>query len=111
MKKKYLILLFIAVVAGLVLFGCSEAAVLPPTEEEVQEPVPPAVSEIAVYQGSTLIENGGSIDLGQMSSSTEDFPFLREFRIENSGTAELTLTGTTRVEISGTDTVYFSIPT
>ena len=67
---------------------------------------PPAVPEIAVEQAAVNIVDSGSVDIvSAMVGSTADAVFT----IRNSGTADLTLSGTPKVAVSGADAALFSV--
>jgi hypothetical protein len=63
--------------------------------------------EINVKEGANSVVSGGSVSFG--SSNVGTATAATTFTIENLGTAVLTLTGTPRVAISGTQALDFSI--
>ncbi len=67
----------------------------------------PAGAEINLKQNATNIANGGSFDIGNVVAGDNSGAFT--FTIENTGSADLNLSGTPKIEISGTDAAYFSI--
>ena len=64
--------------------------------------------EINLKQGSTNIADGGSYNFGSHNTSTDTDTM---FTIENLGTSDLILTGTSIIEITGTDANQFSVQT
>lgn len=62
--------------------------------------------EISIMWGDIVVESGSSIDIGnRVVGSSKDIVFV----IENTGTADLSLTGDPRVYISGPDASMFTV--
>jgi hypothetical protein len=63
--------------------------------------------EIDLEKGGTPIASGGRVDFGSVKANAGTAPVV--FTIRNPGTAALNLTGTQKVDISGTDASMFTI--
>ncbi len=67
----------------------------------------PTAPEINLRQGVTNIASGGSYAFGSQAAATSSAAVT--FTIENTGNADLTLSGTPRVAISGTNAAEFTV--
>ena len=65
--------------------------------------------EIDLEKGGTPIASGGSVDFGSLKANAGSAPVV--FTIRNPGTAELNLTGISKVDITGTDKDMFTVLT
>ncbi len=67
----------------------------------------PAGAEINVKQNLTNIADGGSYDFGNVVAGNSSGAIT--FTIGNVGSADLSLTGTPKIEISGVNSAYFTV--
>nr|NIO48447.1 choice-of-anchor D domain-containing protein [Candidatus Aminicenantes bacterium] len=71
-----------------------------------KEPLPPALPEINVKQGTTNIPDGGSFNFGSREVGTNTD---KTFTIENTGEGDLTLSGSPIIQITGEYANQFSV--
>ncbi|MFX1535259.1 MAG: choice-of-anchor D domain-containing protein, partial [Promethearchaeota archaeon] len=71
-----------------------------------KEPLPPPLPEINIKQGTTNIPDGGSFNFGTHNVGTNTD---KTFTIQNTGTANLTLSGSPIIQITGTNADQFSV--
>ena len=86
--------------------NASENSGYPFLEWQGYSHVPPTAPEMDLKQGTTPIADGGSHDFGSHATGTNTDVI---FTIENTGDADLTLSGTPIITIGGTNADQFSV--